>query len=110
VRVYSFPTYPISSVYVREGYIHLCRSQCGHAGCIPLRHQQYIRAGCILDLRTMFLNAGMPDCTASRQSGTGMNLTGDAGSSPVPESGAGLRCRMPADAGGTGFDADANLS
>ncbi len=45
-----------------------------------------IRAGCIfLHLRTMFLNARMPDCTASRQFGTGRNWTGDAGSSPVLE-------------------------
>ncbi len=48
---------------------HLCT-----AGCIPLRRQQYRRPGCILlHPHTMFLNAGMPDCTASGQSSTGIN-------------------------------------
>jgi hypothetical protein len=32
-----------------------------------------------------FLNAGMPVCPASGQSGTGMNKNADAGTSPVPE-------------------------
>jgi hypothetical protein len=31
------------------------------------------------------LNAGMSDCPASSQSGTGMNRNADAGTSPVPE-------------------------
>ncbi len=37
-------------------------------GCIHFHSQQYGRAGC-----TPFLNAGMSDCPASSQSGTGMN-------------------------------------
>jgi hypothetical protein len=32
----------------------------------------------------LFLNAGMSDCPASSQSGTGMNRNADAGTSPVP--------------------------
>jgi hypothetical protein len=35
----------------------------------------------------MLLAAEMPDCTASGQSGTGMNKNADAGSCPVPEKG-----------------------
>jgi hypothetical protein len=31
------------------------------------------------------LTAGMPDCPASSQSGTGMRKTNDAGTDPVPE-------------------------
>jgi hypothetical protein len=31
------------------------------------------------------INAGMPDCPASDQSGTGMNRTDDAGTGPVPD-------------------------
>jgi hypothetical protein len=36
-------------------------------------------------LCTFFENAGMPDCPASRQSGTGMEKSTNAGTSPVPE-------------------------
>jgi hypothetical protein len=32
-----------------------------------------------------FLNAGMSDCPASSQSGTGMNKNSDAGTSLIPE-------------------------
>jgi hypothetical protein len=35
--------------------------------------------------RKDFLNTGMPDCPASCQSGTGLEKTNDAVSSPVPE-------------------------
>jgi hypothetical protein len=31
------------------------------------------------------INAGMPDCPASDQSGTGMKKTNDAGTGPVPD-------------------------
>jgi hypothetical protein len=31
------------------------------------------------------MNAGMPDCPASNQSGTGMKKTNDAGTDPVPD-------------------------
>jgi hypothetical protein len=33
----------------------------------------------------MVQNAGMPDCPASSQSGTGMKKTNDAETGPVPE-------------------------
>jgi hypothetical protein len=39
------------------------------------------------NIHTMFLNAGMPGCTASGQSGTGMNKNANSGSSLVPEKG-----------------------
>ncbi len=32
----------------------------------------------------MCINAGMPDCPASDQSGTGIKKTNDAGTNPVP--------------------------
>jgi hypothetical protein len=48
--------------------------------CVPFYRQQYGRAGCI-----PFLNAGMSDCPASNQSGTGMNRNADAETSLVPE-------------------------
>jgi hypothetical protein len=35
--------------------------------------------------RKDFLNTGIPDCPASCQSGTGLEKTNDAVSSPVPE-------------------------
>jgi hypothetical protein len=34
---------------------------------------------------TLFLNAGMSDCPAITQSGTGMNKNVDAGTSPIPK-------------------------
>jgi hypothetical protein len=34
---------------------------------------------------SFFLNAGMSDCPASSQSGTGMNKNSDAGTITVPE-------------------------
>jgi hypothetical protein len=34
---------------------------------------------------TAFLIAGMSDCLASSQSGTGMNKNSDAGNNPAPE-------------------------
>ncbi len=36
-------------------------------------------------LRTVFVNAGLPDCPAFGQSGTGKKKNADAGTSPVPE-------------------------
>jgi hypothetical protein len=40
---------------------------------------------CSVDLRgVLFINAGMSDCPASNQSGTGMNKNADAETSPVP--------------------------
>jgi hypothetical protein len=60
---------------------------------------------------TAFLNAGMSDCPASSQSGTGMNKYSDARTSSVPEcSGTGLRYMIRNDdASGIDLDADAQL-
>jgi hypothetical protein len=58
------------------------------AGCIPFYLQQYKRAGC-----TPFLNAGMSDCPATNQYGTGMNRNADAKTSLVPEKGHPVRYR-----------------
>jgi hypothetical protein len=33
----------------------------------------------------VYINAGMPDCPASEQSGTGLKKTNDAGTCPVPD-------------------------
>ncbi len=56
----------------------------GCAGCTPF------------SLRTVFVHAGMPDCAASGQSGTGMKKNAVAGTNPVSEcSVTGLRFRMP---------------
>ncbi len=38
-----------------------------------------------LELQFKFQNAGMPDCPASNQSGTGLKITNDAGTGPVPD-------------------------
>jgi hypothetical protein len=38
-----------------------------------------------LELRFKFQNAGMPDCPASSQSGTGLKKANDAGTGPVPD-------------------------
>ncbi len=66
------------------------------------------------------INAGMPDCPASDQSGTGMNRTNDAGTGPVPDEADAVRhffslvpdknsgCRN-ADAGVSFLVADAQL-
>jgi hypothetical protein len=65
--------------------------------CVPFNLQQYEHTGC-----TLFVNAGMSDCPASGQSGTGMNKM------PMPEpvlywnkgtpsdTGEGVRMLMPA--------------
>jgi hypothetical protein len=71
------------------------------------------------------INAGMPNCPASDQSGTGLKKTNDAGTGPVPDqakavwhffwSGTRLELLMPecrcrsADAGFSFLDADAQL-
>ncbi len=101
MRVYSFPTYTISSVEwtCRVSIFAVLSADVQGVSLFTIS----IRAGCIfLDLRPMFLNAGMPDCTAHwyrnelncrcrEQSGTGIR-----GPSPGPEcTGTGLRCRMP---------------
>ncbi len=60
----------------------------------------------------VFIAAGMPDCPASGQSGTGMNNNADAGNNPVPGQ---REIPVPdwdtgcwnADAFSTGLDADA---
>ncbi len=62
--------------------------QYGPAGCIPFQQGQYGRAE-----NTLFLNAGISDCPASSQSGTGMNKSADAGISPVPKYGDPVRYR-----------------
>jgi hypothetical protein len=66
------------------------------------------------------INAGMPDCPASDQSGTGMKKTNDAGTGPVPDQAKAVRhffgpvpdwnyqCRN-GDAGVSFLDADAQL-
>jgi hypothetical protein len=41
-----------------------------------------------------FINAGMPDCPASNQSGTGMNKNADARTSPVTGEEDPVRYRM----------------
>jgi hypothetical protein len=38
-----------------------------------------------LELQFKFQNAGKPDCPASSQSGTGLKITNDAGTGPVPD-------------------------
>ncbi len=40
---------------------------------------------CVFVFVFVCLNAGMPDCPESDQSGTGMNSTNDAGTGPVPD-------------------------
>ncbi len=39
----------------------------------------------------VFINAGMPDCPSSDQSGTGIKKTNDAGTGPVPDQGKAVR-------------------
>ncbi len=68
----------------------------------------------------VFINAGMPDCPASDQSGTGMKKNNDAGTDPVPDQAGAVRhffgpipelnngCRN-ADAAVSFLDADAQL-
>ncbi len=69
-------------------FIHFHSQQYGRAGRIPFHQHQYGRAGC-----TLFLNAGISDCPASGQSGTGMKKNAYARISPVPESGDPVRYR-----------------
>jgi hypothetical protein len=57
----------------------------GRAVCITFHFLQFGRALGIPFTATPFLNAGMSDCPASSQSGTGMNKNADAGTIPVPE-------------------------
>ena len=54
------------------------------ASCMDV---QCRRAGCMYPfyLSKLFLNAEMPDCPASRQSGTGMNKNADVGTSQIPD-------------------------
>jgi hypothetical protein len=53
---------------------------------VSFHHKQYGRAGCkLFNLRRVFVNAGMPDCRLSGESGTGMKTNADPGTSPVPE-------------------------
>jgi hypothetical protein len=44
---------------------------------------------CVCECVCMFvfvcINAGMPDCLASKQSGTGIKKNNDAGTGPVPD-------------------------
>jgi hypothetical protein len=92
--------------------IHLHHHQCGRAGCISVLRQQSRRAGCIthsqtsaiyrrgagcilLHLYAVFLNAGMSDCTASDQSGTGMTMPEAVGYQNKGSSDTGLRCWVP---------------
>ncbi len=63
------------------------------ARCIPLHCQQCRRAKCThFHLHTFFVNAGMQDCPASGQLGTGMKNNADAGTGSVVE---GLYCKRP---------------
>ncbi len=96
----------------RAECIHLRRKQCGRASlCISVPRQQSRRARCIthspspaiyrrgagcilLHLHAMFLNAGMSDCTASDQSGTGMTMP-EAVYQNKGSSGTRLRCWGP---------------
>jgi hypothetical protein len=70
------------------GCMSFHRQQYERAGCVPFYCPQYGRAGC-----TPFLNAGISDCPASCQFGTGMNKNAHAGTSPVPEEGDPVRYR-----------------
>jgi hypothetical protein len=68
----------------------------------------------------VFINAGMPDCPASDQSGTGMKKNNNAGTDPVPDQAGAVRhffgpipelnngCQN-ADAAVSFLDADAQL-
>ncbi len=42
---------------------------------------------------TVFVNAGLPDCPASGQSGTGTKKNAGVGTSPVPEIADPVRCQ-----------------
>jgi len=74
--------------------LHLHHQQCERAGL----HCR--RAGCtyvsLFTVDKVFINAGMPVCPASGQSGTGMNENPDDGRSPVPENGDPVRYRYAA--------------
>ncbi len=87
-------------------------------------HAAHHRCVCVCVFVCMFMfvciNARMPDCPASDQSGTGIKKTNDAGTGPVPDQTKAVRhffgpvldwncwCRN-ADAGVSFLDADAQL-
>jgi hypothetical protein len=50
-------------------------------------HAAHLRSGsmCVCECVFVCINAGMPDCPASDQSGTGIKKTNDAGTGPVPD-------------------------
>ncbi len=57
----------------------------GRPRCIPF-HRLYFKGGRGLTLHVQsWFNAGMPDCPAVGQSGTGTNNNANAGTSPVPK-------------------------
>jgi hypothetical protein len=77
-------TYDLSMLYSKNNTISSCRGVQGVS----------LSTTCSLDVHwvsllasttTAFLNAGMSDCPASSQSGTGINKNSDAWTSPVPE-------------------------
>jgi hypothetical protein len=103
-----------SQQYESAGCIHFHSQQYGRARCVPFHNQQNGAQGVSL------LNAGMSDCPASSQSGTGINDNADAGTSPVrnrgTQSGTGMiryqteiQDAGNADAGGIDLDTDAQL-